>query len=91
MSFTMPKDLVCTFDPMCMGVECCINVKLFMFLHKVKAYARFDPCQMEFHYGIDDWHGSIAFPKLDFDGKCTNKMNSKKNTTMSEQFQNLTE
>ncbi|XP_076116682.1 uncharacterized protein LOC143084161 [Mytilus galloprovincialis] len=62
LSFTMPENLVCTFDPMCMGVECCINVKLFMFLHTVKAYARFDPCQMEFHYGIDDWHNSI---KLD--------------------------
>ncbi|XP_076116635.1 uncharacterized protein LOC143084113 [Mytilus galloprovincialis] len=62
LSFTMPENLVCTFDPMCMGVECCINVKLFMFLHTVKAYARFDPCQMEFNYGIDDWHNSI---KLD--------------------------
>lgn len=68
MSFTMGDNLVCTFDSMCMGVECCMNVKLFMFLHTVKAYARFDPCQMAFHYGIDDWHGNITL-NFQLDGK----------------------
>ena len=69
-SFTMPtKNVYCTFDTMCMGVECCINAKVFIFLKVFKAYARFDPCEFKFVLGLDTWNYTYEFPKISFDGK----------------------
>ncbi|KAL5014181.1 hypothetical protein ScPMuIL_008451 [Solemya velum] len=60
LSFTMPKNMYCTFDSMCLGVECCINMKIFMFLKTFKAYVRFDPCDLEFHIGFHTWKKTIS-------------------------------
>ncbi|CAG2196998.1 unnamed protein product [Mytilus edulis] len=36
MAISTPGNIFCMYDPMCLGVECCLNVKLFMFLYTVK-------------------------------------------------------
>ncbi|CAC5381353.1 unnamed protein product [Mytilus coruscus] len=52
LSALIPSNVYCTFDSMCMGVECCINVKILIFLRTVKVFARLDPEEMDFHFGI---------------------------------------
>lgn len=72
MSFTMPKNVYCTFDTYCLGVECCINVKLAMFLKVFKFWARFDPCSdpMQFAMAFDKYNYTIKIKgSLNFDGK----------------------
>ncbi|VDH91582.1 Hypothetical predicted protein [Mytilus galloprovincialis] len=68
MAFTLPKKVYCIFSSDCMAVECCMNVKISMFLRVVKAYANFNPCTFKFSYGFDMFKGEIQLPKLDFDG-----------------------
>ena len=69
MSFTMPKQLYCIFSSDCMAVECCMNVKISMFLRVVKAYASFNPCTFKFRYGFDVFKDEIQLPTIGFDGK----------------------
>ncbi|KAK6174798.1 hypothetical protein SNE40_013376 [Patella caerulea] len=54
MSLRLPKNMYCTFDQHCLGLECCVHLKVFMFLKTYKLYARFDPCNLEFVLGIKD-------------------------------------
>ncbi|CAG2211662.1 unnamed protein product [Mytilus edulis] len=61
LSALLPSDLYCTFDSMCMGVECCINVKVLVFLRTVKVFARLDPDKMDFHFGVDEYKGTVSF------------------------------
>ena len=71
-SFTMPKNVYCTFDSYCLGLECCINVKLMMFLKVFKAWARFDPCTtpMKFTMAFENYKYEIDINlSLEFDGK----------------------
>lgn len=70
-SFTMPKNVYCTFDSYCLGVECCINVKLMMFLKVFKAWARFDPCTtpMKFTMAFENYKYEIDINlSIQFDG-----------------------
>ncbi|CAC5401161.1 unnamed protein product [Mytilus coruscus] len=60
LSALLPSDVYCTIDSMCLGIECCINVKLFIFLRAVKVYARLDPDKMDFHFGIDEFQKTIS-------------------------------
>lgn len=72
MSFTMPKNIYCTFDSYCLGVECCINIKLAMFLKVFKFWARFDPCAdpMQFVMAFDKYNYTIKITgSLNFDGQ----------------------
>jgi hypothetical protein len=57
-----------TYDSMCLGVECCLNVKLFMFLYTFKAFARYDPCQNELRLGFGDDKYTVKFD-VGYDGK----------------------
>eukprot|EP00105_Crassostrea_gigas_P044415 XP_019928563.1 PREDICTED: uncharacterized protein LOC105342369 [Crassostrea gigas] len=71
MSFTMPRNVYCTFDSYCLGVECCINVKLAIFLKVFKFWARFDPCAdpMQFVMAFDKYNYTIKITgSLNFDG-----------------------
>ncbi|VDI24688.1 Hypothetical predicted protein, partial [Mytilus galloprovincialis] len=68
MSFTLPEKVYCIFSSDCMAVECCMNVKISMFLRVVKAYVNFNPCNFTFSYGFDVFKDVIQLPKLDFDG-----------------------
>ncbi|ESO82597.1 hypothetical protein LOTGIDRAFT_236952 [Lottia gigantea] len=55
MSLNMPTDrMFCTFDQHCLGIECCAHLKVFMFLKTYKIFARFDPCDLMFVFGIKD-------------------------------------
>ncbi|XP_062616058.1 uncharacterized protein LOC134277763, partial [Saccostrea cucullata] len=60
-SFTMPKNVYCTFDHYCLGMECCVNVKLMMFLKVFKFYARLDPCSnpLKFVFGFDQYNYTV--------------------------------
>ncbi|XP_063399953.1 uncharacterized protein LOC134684587 [Mytilus trossulus] len=53
MSITMPDNVVCTFDQMCLGVECCMHIKLAIFRSSISVFARLDPKEMKFVYGIN--------------------------------------
>ena len=75
MSFTMPKQLYCIFSSDCMAVECCMNVKISMFLRVVKAYASFNPCTFKFRYGFDVFKDEIQLPTIGFDGKICQQYN----------------
>lgn len=72
LSFTMPKNVYCTFDSMCLGLECCINLKFALYMKVFKVWARFDPCatpQMLFTLGLDSYTYTIEIPaNIDFDG-----------------------
>ena len=68
MAITTPDNVYCTYDSMCLGVECCLNVKLFMFLYTFKAFARYDPCQNELHLGFGDDKYTVKFD-VGYDGK----------------------
>ena len=48
-----------------------MNVKFLMFLYTIKAYARYDPCQYEFKFGIKDKHYTLKFD-MGYDGKLLN-------------------
>ncbi|VDI41391.1 Hypothetical predicted protein [Mytilus galloprovincialis] len=67
MAITTPDNIYCTYDSMCLGVECCLNVKLFMFLYTVKAYARYDPCDYTLNVGLGDDSYSVQFD-MGYDG-----------------------
>ena len=68
MSITTPDNMFCTYDSMCLGLECCMNIKFMMFLYTIKAYAGYDPCQYEFKFGIKDKHYTLKFD-LGYDGE----------------------
>ncbi|XP_048250793.1 uncharacterized protein LOC124111176 [Haliotis rufescens] len=53
MKIGMPKNIYCTFDSMCLGLECCAHFKLFMFRKAYKVYARLDPCEFQFVVGVE--------------------------------------
>lgn len=61
LSALLPPDVYCTIDSMCLGIECCINVKLFMHFRSVKVYARLDPDKIDFHFGVDEFQKTISF------------------------------
>eukprot|EP00105_Crassostrea_gigas_P038494 XP_019922642.1 PREDICTED: uncharacterized protein LOC105327901 [Crassostrea gigas] len=72
LSFTMPKNVYCTFDSMCLGLECCINLKFALFVKVFKIWARFDPCatpHMLFSIGLDSYTYIVEIPaNITFDG-----------------------
>ena len=70
MAISTPGNIFCMYDPMCLGVECCLNVKLFMFLYTVKAYARYDPCDYTLNVGLQGYNYTIRL-NMGNDGKCS--------------------
>ena len=70
MAISTPDNIICTYDSMCLGLECCLNVKLFMFLYTVKAYARYDPCERTLNIGLGEEHHKIQLDRW-YDGKLT--------------------
>ncbi|VDI70196.1 Hypothetical predicted protein [Mytilus galloprovincialis] len=61
MYITTPDNMYCTYDSMCLGLECCMKVKFLMFLYTIKAYARYDPCQYQFSFGIGDHNYTLKY------------------------------
>ncbi|KAK3102203.1 hypothetical protein FSP39_009587 [Pinctada imbricata] len=61
LQFNMPKKVYCTFDSLCLGMECCMNVKLSLFLKVFRAYVRYDPCDYNISMGIDTFKFQYQF------------------------------
>lgn len=80
LSFAMPKNVYCTFDSMCLGLECCINLKFALFVKVFKIWARFDPCatpHMLFSIGLDSYIYTVEIPaNITFDGNNVTIQNS---------------
>ncbi|XP_022103294.1 uncharacterized protein LOC110986022 [Acanthaster planci] len=63
---SLPKNVFCKIDPSCLGVECCMNVKLFMVSLAFKAFMRFDPCEFQFVLGVNSWNYTIQILEAEF-------------------------
>ncbi len=61
MVISIPGSIYCRFDPSCLGLECCVNIKLFMVHLSIKAYVRIDPCKLEFVIGLNSWNYTVNF------------------------------
>ncbi|XP_070574642.1 uncharacterized protein [Ptychodera flava] len=64
----LPKNSFCWFDEDCLGVECNVEQTVFNFPINVKAYARLDPCQLQFNVGFNDWSREFDLEELLSDG-----------------------
>ncbi|XP_048258681.1 uncharacterized protein LOC124137750 [Haliotis rufescens] len=60
MKISMPNNIYCTFDDKCLGMECCIHFKLFVFRKTYKLYSRFDPCDLKFSVGAGKFNKSFG-------------------------------
>ncbi|GFO16168.1 CCAAT/enhancer-binding protein zeta, partial [Plakobranchus ocellatus] len=67
MSLGISEEMACHVDQQCMGIECCLGVKLFMFRKNYRFYTRYDPCTMELVVGINDSYETRLGPSLDMD------------------------
>ena len=56
---SLPKNVYCKIDESCLGVECCMNIKLFMVSLAFKAFMRFDPCEFQFIIGVNSWNYTV--------------------------------
>ncbi|XP_038062441.1 uncharacterized protein LOC119732930 [Patiria miniata] len=63
---SLPKNVYCRIDKSCLGVECCMNVKLFMVSLAFKAFMRFDPCEFQFVLGVNSWNYTIQILDVEF-------------------------
>ena len=53
-------NVYCRFDETCTSISCCINLKLFIYRHSLKAFIRYDPCDMELRLGFNAWTTSYS-------------------------------
>ncbi|XP_048258717.1 uncharacterized protein LOC124137708 isoform X1 [Haliotis rufescens] len=60
MKISMPNNIYCTFDDKCLGMECCVHFKLFVFRKTYKFYTRFDPCDLTFSVGAGKFNKSFG-------------------------------
>ena len=60
---SLPDSVYCRFDPSCIGVECCITVKLYVVSLAFKVYARIDPCKLKFVAGVNSKNYTVEFKK----------------------------
>ncbi|XP_071798137.1 uncharacterized protein [Asterias amurensis] len=56
---SLPKNVYCKIDESCFGVECCMNIKLFMVSLAFKTFMRFDPCEFQFILGVNSWNYTV--------------------------------
>ncbi|XP_041378093.1 uncharacterized protein LOC121390363 [Gigantopelta aegis] len=52
-SLSLPKNVFCTIDSECLGIECCAFFKLGIFRKTFKLYARLDACNLQFIVGVE--------------------------------------
>ena len=53
LSLGLPEAMYCTMDELCLGLECCLDIKVALFRMVYKIYARFDPCAFALVVGIE--------------------------------------
>lgn len=51
----MPDNSYCTYADSCFGVECCVTVKMSLFLKVFKTFVRYEPCQELLYLGFADF------------------------------------
>ncbi|KAK3101652.1 hypothetical protein FSP39_005219 [Pinctada imbricata] len=68
LQLSMPEEVYCTFDELCLGVECCMNVQLLFFVKVFRAFIRYDPCDFKVSMGIDNYLFEHTFTE-DNEGK----------------------
>lgn len=61
MSFTMPKDVYCTFDKNCLGVECCVSLELSFLTKTYKIWINMDPCSSPIRLSLGVGMNSYQF------------------------------
>ncbi|XP_076472270.1 uncharacterized protein LOC143301766 [Babylonia areolata] len=54
LSMALPRHLFCTLDEQCLGLECCLDLRVAMFRKVYKVYLRLDPCSHDIILGIQD-------------------------------------
>lgn len=64
MSFTMPKDVYCTFDKNCLGVECCVSLELSFLTKTYKIWINMDPCSSPIRLSLGVGMNSYQFDLL---------------------------
>ena len=73
LAITIPKlpnavKLYCSYNPDCLGIECCISLNIANILQKTyKAYVVFDAQEMTLTVGINNWKKEFHF-EVDYDG-----------------------
>nr|KAG5704727.1 hypothetical protein BaRGS_005183 [Batillaria attramentaria] len=67
LSLGLPKQMYCTMDQQCLGLECCLDIKVAFFRKVYKLYARFDPCSFNFIVGISDLYEKSFGPDYGLD------------------------
>ena len=53
LSLGLPEAMYCTMDELCLGLECCLDMKVALFRMVYKIYARFDPCASALVVGVE--------------------------------------
>lgn len=61
MSFTMPKNVYCTFEKNCLGVECCVGLELSFLTKTYKIWVNIDPCSSPIKLGMGVGMNSYQF------------------------------
>lgn len=61
MSFTMPRDVYCTFDKNCLGVECCVSLELSFLTKTYKIWINVDPCSSPIRLSLGVGMNSYQF------------------------------
>ncbi|KAL8609979.1 hypothetical protein ACOMHN_029472 [Nucella lapillus] len=54
LSLGLPKQLYCRVDEQCLGVECCLDIRVAFFRKVYKMYLRVDPCNLALVVGLRD-------------------------------------
>ncbi|XP_070572594.1 uncharacterized protein [Ptychodera flava] len=61
----LTKNIYCTFEEHCLGVSCCMDLKLSHFHRSFTAYVSYDPCSFQLKLGADKW--SKTFELIDYE------------------------
>lgn len=73
----MPREVYCTYDKNCMGVECCVGLDLSFLTKTYKVWVNMNYCSspIELSMGVGMNSYQFTLSSTDFDGKLiTNKV-----------------
>ena len=54
LSLGLPPQMYCVVDDQCLGLECCLDIKVMFFRKTYKMYARYDPCNTSLAVGMQE-------------------------------------
>ncbi|XP_066265951.1 uncharacterized protein [Branchiostoma lanceolatum] len=53
LTMKMPPNVFCTFSDLCLGISCCVELRMWNFFKTVKAHATFNISTFTFSFGIE--------------------------------------